>query len=374
MGRFCLNMATVSLCMMVKNEEKILARCLESIVEIADEIIIVDTGSTDKTVEIAQKYVKNVYHKPWFDDFSGMRNYVESLATKEYILRWDGDWVLDKNAMKTLKKLKQMDFFECDLVNFSLVEKFIEHEKVNKIISLFDQFLFFFYKRGVFHWESPAHDELIANNPEFEPVEFTDMNIKIFHFRKESQKTWRQKQTLDIIEKELQKKGKHAEFLRWFYARELYFMGRFKEAQKQYMLLLDQKNNADKNAYIQEKIVLCMLSQFDFDSAYLHINTWSDKDLHPRLKLIKADVLTQFDTSKALKLYESYIQKPFDFSMTKLEYDVERFNVHPFIQIGKMYLSSGNVEQGNNILNSAITKTNLTVTKEKIKTIITLFS
>ena len=54
-------MATVSLCMIVKNEEKVLGRCLDSAKEIADEIIIVDTGSTDRTKEIAAEYTEKIY-------------------------------------------------------------------------------------------------------------------------------------------------------------------------------------------------------------------------------------------------------------------------------------------------------------------------
>lgn len=62
-------MATVSLCMIVKNEEKVLGRCLDSAKEIADEIIIVDTGSTDRTKEIAAEYTEKIYDFKWNDDF-----------------------------------------------------------------------------------------------------------------------------------------------------------------------------------------------------------------------------------------------------------------------------------------------------------------
>lgn len=67
-------MATVSLCMIVKNEEKVLGRCLDSAKEIADEIIIVDTGSTDRTKEIAAEYTEKIYDFEWNDDFSAARN------------------------------------------------------------------------------------------------------------------------------------------------------------------------------------------------------------------------------------------------------------------------------------------------------------
>ena len=61
---------TLSICMMVKDEEENLKRCLPSIQEIADELIVVDTGSSDSTVDIAKSFGAKVYHHPWENDFS----------------------------------------------------------------------------------------------------------------------------------------------------------------------------------------------------------------------------------------------------------------------------------------------------------------
>lgn len=65
-----MQMITISLCMIVKNEERILARCLDSVKDLVDEIIIVDTGSADATRRIAQTYTDRVYDFTWIDDFS----------------------------------------------------------------------------------------------------------------------------------------------------------------------------------------------------------------------------------------------------------------------------------------------------------------
>ena len=68
-------MVTISLCMIVKNEEKILARCLDSIADLMDEIIIVDTGSADATKAIAANYTDKVYDFEWIGDFAAARNF-----------------------------------------------------------------------------------------------------------------------------------------------------------------------------------------------------------------------------------------------------------------------------------------------------------
>lgn len=62
-------MIEISLCMIVKNEEKILARCLDSVADLVDEIVIVDTGSTDATKKIAANYTDKIYDFTWVDDF-----------------------------------------------------------------------------------------------------------------------------------------------------------------------------------------------------------------------------------------------------------------------------------------------------------------
>ncbi|MBQ9385174.1 MAG: glycosyltransferase, partial [Ruminiclostridium sp.] len=78
-------MITISVCMIVKNEEKQLRACLDSLKPIADEIIICDTGSTDGTKAIAAEYTDRIYDFPWIDDFAAARNFVFSKATMEYI-------------------------------------------------------------------------------------------------------------------------------------------------------------------------------------------------------------------------------------------------------------------------------------------------
>ena len=84
-------MVTISLCMIVKNEEKILARCLDSIGDLVDEIIIVDTGSEDGTMEIAARYTDKVYDFKWSQDFAEARNFSFSKAKCDYIYSADAD-------------------------------------------------------------------------------------------------------------------------------------------------------------------------------------------------------------------------------------------------------------------------------------------
>jgi tetratricopeptide (TPR) repeat protein len=103
LAREFLGEETISLCMIVKNEEAMLAQCLESVSGIVDEIIIVDTGSEDRTVEIAKRYGARVYHHPWENDFSLARNQSLGYATCDWIFILDADEVLVKEDFAKLR-------------------------------------------------------------------------------------------------------------------------------------------------------------------------------------------------------------------------------------------------------------------------------
>ena len=100
-------MVTISLCMIVRNEEDVIGRCLESVWGVPDEIIIVDTGSTDRTKEIARAMGAQVYDFAWIDDFSAARNASFDRAAMDYILWLDADDVVDADNRLALLSLKE---------------------------------------------------------------------------------------------------------------------------------------------------------------------------------------------------------------------------------------------------------------------------
>jgi glycosyltransferase involved in cell wall biosynthesis len=95
----------LSVCMIVRNEEDYLRGCLESINGLADEIIIVDTGSTDKTIEIAREFTDKIFNFEWVDDFSKARNYSISKASKSWILVLDADERILKEDIPSIKSV-----------------------------------------------------------------------------------------------------------------------------------------------------------------------------------------------------------------------------------------------------------------------------
>lgn len=96
-------MCTISLCMIVKDEEKNIGRCLESVKDIVDEIIIVDTGSSDRTKEICSEYGARIFDFEWKDDFAKARNLSIEKASSDWILWMDADMELLIKGGKDLK-------------------------------------------------------------------------------------------------------------------------------------------------------------------------------------------------------------------------------------------------------------------------------
>ncbi len=107
--------------MITKNEERYLEQCLKSVKEIADEIIIVDTGSTDKTKETAKRFNAKIFDFKWVDDFSAARNESLKHAAKDWILVLDADEVVEKNDFKKIKDA--VENAENDLAGFQLEQR-----------------------------------------------------------------------------------------------------------------------------------------------------------------------------------------------------------------------------------------------------------
>ncbi|MBA4407424.1 hypothetical protein C0389_09125 [bacterium] len=98
-------MSKLTLSMIVKNEEKHLRDCLISVKDVVDEIVLVDTGSTDNTIKIAEEYGANIYNFPWVNDFSAARNFALGKSTGDWILYLDADERLDHNSVAEIKKI-----------------------------------------------------------------------------------------------------------------------------------------------------------------------------------------------------------------------------------------------------------------------------
>ena len=165
-------MITISTCMIVKNEEALLARCLDCVRSFSDEIIIVDTGSTDRTKEIAARYTDHIYDFPWINDFAAARNFSFSKASMDYIYIADADEIIDSDNIRQIQDLKKLLLPEIDVVQMYYTNQLeygttynYDKEYRPKLVRRLRPFL----------WQDPLHETL-----RMEPVIF-DSDIAIIH-------------------------------------------------------------------------------------------------------------------------------------------------------------------------------------------------
>ncbi|MHA6484660.1 glycosyltransferase family 2 protein [Paenibacillus sp. strain BS8-2] len=226
-------MTTISLCMIVKNEEAVLRRCLDSVRDVMDEIIIVDTGSSDRTKEIAAEYTTHIYDFVWIDDFSAARNYAFSKGTMEYCMWLDADDILlpaDRDKLKALKE--ELD----PSIDIVLMKYNMGMQDDGSIYSSFLRERLI--KQGKnYRWYDPVHEYVLFKE------HFLVSDIGITH-KKMSKPTMR---NLEIFEKYVAN-GNELTERNWFYfARELCNVKRYDQAIYYYKKFLDTTEGLTSN-------------------------------------------------------------------------------------------------------------------------------
>lgn len=234
-------MATISLCMIVKNEEKNIARCLDSVAGLVDEMIVVDTGSTDRTVEIVSGYTPKVYSHPWTDDFADARNYSFSKATMDYCMWMDADDVLEETEKERFLQLKQSLSPDTDIVMMKYHTAFDEAGMPS---------FSYFRERWIrnssrYRWAGAVHEVI----PPSGKILYSD--IAICH-RKTG--TGDSDRNLRIYRKMLAE-GKVLEpRQQYYYGRELYYHGQYEEAVSVFEQFL-----LSPEGWIENKIEACSI-------------------------------------------------------------------------------------------------------------------
>jgi glycosyltransferase involved in cell wall biosynthesis len=179
----------ISACLIVKNEESKLDKCLNSLKDYCDEIIIVDTGSKDNTIHIAQKYTNQIFTFDWCDDFSAARNFSISKAKSEFILIIDADEIL-------LNGLEMRSFIESQPKDYGgwLVNLDSTNTQIKGYVSKFSsQLLRIFRNHKNFKFSGIIHEQVLPSILE-QNFRIGNSNIKIFH------------SGYDLTEKEMKKK------------------------------------------------------------------------------------------------------------------------------------------------------------------------
>jgi glycosyltransferase involved in cell wall biosynthesis/SAM-dependent methyltransferase len=205
-----------SIALIVKNEESCLDKCLSSFAPIADEIVVVDTGSTDRTKEIARKYTDKIYDFKWVDDFSAARNFSFSKCTCDWIYWIDADDFLPPSEAQ---KIRAFDLSDKEIIICNY-EYCLDECGASLMTVPRERWL----KKEVFlrgsHWEEKIHEYFPINNAK---IYISD--ISHFHYKKAGSS----ERNLKILERIVKKPGCISRNL-YYYGRELADIGRIDEA------------------------------------------------------------------------------------------------------------------------------------------------
>lgn len=219
----------LSVCVITKNEEKNIARCLESIKSIATEIIVVDTGSTDDTVSIAKKQGAKTYYFKWVNDFSKARNYALSKATGNWILFLDADEYLSKDSIPRIKPILKLAKNIKAQVITSLLNNY--EKSGNRFLgSLNAQRLF--RKDQRIYYVGAIHETIVhSSNKSLKVLDATD-KLQIIHTGyslEDRQEKNKGKRNLKLLFQELEKDPGNG-FLHFYISESLASIGRYKDA------------------------------------------------------------------------------------------------------------------------------------------------
>ncbi|MED1726204.1 glycosyltransferase family 2 protein [Brevibacillus parabrevis] len=231
-------MFTVSLCMIVRNEEQTLGRCLSTVRDLVDEIIIVDTGSEDRTREIARSFGARLFEFAWIDDFAAARNFAFSQASKDYIFWLDADDVLEEADRERFLALRKMEPFEYDSVSMPYHLAFddrgqpVKFLRRNRLVKRQRQFV----------WHGAVHEYLEVGG------EIYHSDIAVTH-RKEKAYTDR---NLQIYLRRQERNESFSPRDQYYFANELYDHGRYQEAAEQYQAFLD-----GGQGWVEDQIMAC---------------------------------------------------------------------------------------------------------------------
>lgn len=325
-------MATISLCMIVKNEEDNLKKCLDCLSRIVDEMIIVDTGSTDRTIEIARKYGARVEEFKWTGDFSEARNYSFSLATCDYIYSADADEEIDEENQERFLKLKE----ELDSLDIDIVQMNYCNQLAVRSIYNFDRELRpkLFKRVRYFVWEDPIHEQV-----RIEPM-IVASEIDIIH-RPKGSHTQRDLSSFRRMVDE----GRHiSKRLHGMYVRELFMAGGDDDFLKAKAFFTESvmDNTRDIDEIKEASCILAHIAVIEDDPAML-------------LKYTLKDAITEMSSEMCYELGDFYFKKD-DIDEAIVWYynaayecqsiiDLKRNTTLPRLSIAKCYRKLGNEEQ-----------------------------
>lgn len=249
-------MITISLCVIARDESAVLGRMLDSAASIADEIIVVDTGSTDSTKDIALSRGCHVFDFPWCDDFSAARNFACSKASMDYWMWLDADDVIPPPSREKLLELKKQMTPSVDMIFLPYEIAFDQNNRPS-----FSYFRERLIRNGCgYRWHGRVHEAV--------PTKGTILSLPIpIEHRKE--RPGDPNRNLHIYETILRSGQKLETRQLYYYGRELFEHHRFREAAASFRDFLKKSDGWKENQIDACLLLSLCMEQLGKDKAIL---------------------------------------------------------------------------------------------------------
>lgn len=326
---------TFTLCMIVKNEETVVERCLDSVKELFDEIIVVDTGSADNTKEKVAAYTDKIYDFEWINDFSAARNFSFSKASGDYIMWLDADDVVSKENLDALINLKNTMSDKTDVVMMKYVTAFDENNNPT----------FCFYRERLvkrmanFKWNGFVHEAITPKGN----VVYED--ISVFHMPLVNKKKDNAR-NLKMYEEMLLKGAKLSARDSYYYARELFYNDKFQKAKGVFEEFLKNPGGraADKSEACIMLYEICKNDNPQKAKEYLCLS-FAYGDVSPLALCLMGDLfMKENNPGQSRFWYASALVCPVDYSFygfSRVDYE----GYYPYLQLCVCYDKMGEYQK-----------------------------
>lgn len=280
----------ISQCLIAKNEENNIGHCLSHLKSVVDEQIVVDTGSTDRTVEIAEELGAKVFHFDWINDFSAARNFALSKAKGDWIIFLDCDEYFSEDSVSFIKEYivklgekRYIDGLSCEIINIDSNNNIIATAR-NVSSRIFKRKEYLKYKNTIHeilsNTKSTRSSPALADASEF---------LKIFHTgyaAEEIEKKNKNERNINLLEKEIEQDPKDWK-LNLYLSKQLNMEKRYEEAldySLKSLQYIDKTVIYDYYSIIYSNIILNMIElkkSYDeikrtFDIAIEHFSNFPD--------------------------------------------------------------------------------------------------
>lgn len=271
----------ISQCIIAKNEEANIELCLSHLKPVVDEQIVIDTGSTDRTVELAEKLGAKVFHFDWIDDFSAARNFALDKAKGDWIIFLDCDEYFSEDSVTFIKDIikkydrnKNTEALICELINLDPVTNRILSTTKNSSPRIFKRKSYIRYIKRIHEILQNVKDSPI--NPSL--IDVSDL-LKVFHtgYSKEAKKEKdKDERNLSLLNKEIEEIPDDSKW-NLYYAKQLNSAGKYEESLKYAFLARKYMNSSITLNYYFSIYSLIMVNMISIKKPYEEIKEIFDE-------------------------------------------------------------------------------------------------